>query len=196
LEIGTHLGDTISVFLKYFDGCNIDGKVITTDIKVWGGDNDTNPSRKARRKANKLDTEKRVKSILVYPHTGGVECLGTMLPVEDSELLPNYKDYGERSIGENIKLITAEMDKMGITLFDFAFIDGDHLEESVEKDWKIALALTKPPHYMLFDDVLDPDQACSKFYDKILKPDESYEKYDFSDWGIATGTALVHLKEC
>jgi len=169
LEIGTWFGGTVKVFERYFEEHRHYGRLVTADIMLRGN----------------LATE-RVRQVQVYPHS---RTYWTRHPVTDADLLPDGGNQIDHSEQLNLAILQSELSAMDAPAFDFAFIDGDHAKESVEKDIAICKALTKPPHYMLLEDVREGIHEASRYYeDEISK---QWAHYDFEDWPILSGCALI-----
>lgn len=172
LEIGTHTGNATRVFQRYFDEQKKNGILITCDIKKYAD----------------LSDLKNVVQLQVYPHVNNIP---DWHPVEDGEMLPGWKDVVHSEL-ENFKRVRKSLTDIGLWGFDFVFIDGDHQRDSVYKDLKIATELLNPPKYILLDDTDEFDHDCSAIYHQELK--NKYNTYEFDDWSVAVGAALLWEK--
>jgi len=173
LEIGTWFGGTVRVFERYFEEHQPDGRLVTADIMLRGN----------------LATE-RVRQVQVYPHS---RTYWTRHPVTDADLLPDGCNQIDRSEELNRAILQRELSSLDAPYYDFAFIDGDHAKESVEKDIAIAKSLTHPPHYIMLEDVCEGIHEVSAYFrDDISKV---WQHYDFADWPILAGCALIWEKE-
>jgi predicted O-methyltransferase YrrM len=171
-EIGTWFGGTVKVFERYFEEHRPDGRLVTADIMLRGN----------------LATE-RVRQVQVYPHS---RTYWTRHPVTDADLLPDGCNQIDRSEDLNRAILERELSALDVFAFDFAFIDGDHAKESVVKDIAIAKALTKPPHYILLEDISEGIHEVSAYFrDDISK---QWNHYDFQDWPILSGCSLIWKK--
>jgi hypothetical protein len=180
LEIGTNKGDKVSssqVFFDYFNYYQEDGYLITTDIKIYEDHPRSNISK-----------------LIVYPHTNYNE-IKKLHNVNKEELLPDFEVKHIKSVENNIKIISNEMDKLGIELFDFAYIDGDHEQESFRKDLEICLNLVKDPRFILCDDVKDPEHPCCIYFREKIKNNPLFGVYEFEDWDKEASLGLLWIKE-
>ena len=71
--------------------------------------------------------------------------------------------FVEDSVDKNTEIINDVFDGT----FDFCFLDGDHQYVSADHDMQIATKLLKPPQYILFDDINDPQHECDKLYQEL-----------------------------
>jgi len=169
LEIGTLHGGTAVVFERYYQKYRLDGLTVTADIKIY--------------KALQL---KHVEQVKVYPHAA---TLG-LHNVEESDLLPGGTSRWQESVELNIEILRDALLMCGREpVADFAFIDGDHRTVSAAKDITIAKALTRPPHYILLEDVREGIHEVSRMYAETVV--NEWAHYDFSEWPVLSGTALI-----
>jgi len=177
LEIGTHIGQSSTVFTEYFDKAGIDGILITIDIKIM------------------CDlTDKRIQQVVVHPCVSNSSSLHY---VKDHELLPTFNTT-LKAILTNMSIIRKSLSKAGYdieTQFDFAFIDGDHQRESFYADIFMCEQLTKNPHFMFIDNVEDTAHDSCTIYHEEIKNDPGLCVYDYSDWDRFTETVLIWKKE-
>ena len=173
LEIGTFYGQSAEVFQAYFNEYCQDGKLITCDIKKY------------------VDFAHcpNVTQVIVHPHiTNSAE----WHYVKNNELLPPTRDPMD-----NVDIVR-ELFK---DKFDFCFLDGDHQEISVYDDFLMAGELLLNPKYILFDDIDEPDKTIKRKHDSVriyeqeIKNNEALNIYDFADWGIWVGAALLWEKK-
>lgn len=171
LEIGTYYGGSSAVFQEYFDKFQPEGLLVTCDINKYVDLNMPN-----------------VKQILVYPHFDLKKTqewhnvdLTTMLP--DS----NVQDNIYNSVENNIGLLRP------FGKFDFCFLDGDHTKFSASRDLRIAEEVLSDPKWILFDDTDEFEHECAPYY-RELKERGEHNTYDFDDWDVAVGAALMNRK--
>lgn len=172
LEIGTHTGNATRVFQRYFDEQMSDGLLITCDIKQYAD----------------LKDLKNVVQLQVYPH---VKNIPDWHPVRDDEMIRGWEDTKDSEF-QNFKLVRKALTDRSLWTFDFVFIDGDHQRDSVYKDLKLSLDLLSSPKYILLDDTDEFDHDCAAIYHQELK--SKYNTYEFDDWSVATGAALLWEK--
>jgi predicted O-methyltransferase YrrM len=163
LEIGTHRGDSTSVFQRYFDEYMPDGLLVTCDIKEYVD----------------LSRLKNVRQIIVSHHTPDIFRFHN---VSESDLKFSSTD----SVKINTSLIKNESQT-----YDFAFIDGDHTRESFLRDLEICESVLNCPKTILIDDTKEPVHECKTVYEKEIKSSELYDCYDFEDWDVFVGCSLV-----
>lgn len=170
LEIGTYYGATAKVFDHYFRKFRADGLLITADIKRYAD-----------------LTTPHVKPVLVYPHVNNP---GDIHFVKPEELLTGYKNHSRDSVRANSDILRKELEILGGTAFDFAYIDGDHQEISFLKDLEIAVRLLAPGSRILIDDIKEECHECAATYQQKIAPCITH--YDFDDWPIFAGLGLVN----
>ena len=190
LEIGTHRGGSAKTFQRYFDNYCNDGWLLTVDIKEYVDVRTDN-----------------VAQATVYPHV--LNFKKHHKHVKDKDVLEGSEEV-EGSEEKNCKIIEDYKSSAGIyEPFDFVFIDGDHQRDSFLKDVEIAKALSRPPHYMLLDDVSDYVHDSTTVFREEIKP--KYDHYLFEDWRssedifsldhvnhdqkVVAGTALIWEKQ-
>lgn len=173
LEIGTHYGGSSAVFQEYFNEFMQDGRLITCDIRSY----------------TDLSNLPNVTPVIVHPHADNMSShhivnQESLLPVPESPI-------------DNIRLVLTalcgSLPKNG-KVFDFAFIDGDHQVISATKDIAIAEYMLKPGCPFLLDDVDEEYHELSKYYHETMKSSDRWDIYDFEDWLVTTGTALLYPK--
>ncbi len=164
LEIGSHLFQSSHVFHDYFKNYCPEGYLITCDIKKYCD----------------FDS-KHIIFTKVYPHTRKIL---DWHAVREEDMLANAlsEENLNNSTQHNIALLLIELTKLGVTAFDFCFLDGDHTETSFRKDLEIALTLTKPPHYILIDDIDQNNHECSRVYHEEVK--NNYCNYELSGMSL------------
>lgn len=167
LEIGTRMGGTAVIFGDYFVQHRRDGMLVTCDLAEWvqlGG--------------------KSVKQLRVYPHSmqGATEYKSAP---RDS-YLKDWADHIATSVEDNILIIKQAHPEP----FDFAFVDGDHTWEGVDRDWQIVRATCRKGAMVVFDDILDKRNDCRQWYDEEIRPRGSYE---FGDFPVFIGMGLTVL---
>lgn len=168
LEIGTFHGQSVEVFQTYFNEEMPDGKLITCDIK------------------NFVDMSKfpNCEQVLVHPHVTNSE---QWHYVKNEEILPPVVD----SVVENVCKIKEAATSIE---FDFCFLDGDHQKISAYGDLAICELLLKQPQYILFDDIDSAPHESQAVYEESIKDNPDLNVYDFSDWGLWVGAALIWNK--
>lgn len=171
LEIGTHYGDSAKVFQAYFDEFMPEGRLITCDIKTYCD----------------LSSLKNVIPVIVHPHANNMDKHHNVNP---DLLLP----VTESTLTSNREIILAATETNDKSPFDFAFVDGDHQVVSAVRDIEIACSLLKTDCPFLLDDVDEEYHELSYFYHNNIKKSGEYDIYDFSDWPVTTGVALLKEK--
>lgn len=169
LEIGTFHGQSARVFQDYFTEHCPTGKLITIDIKKYVD----------------LSDLPNVFQIIGHPH---VTNSTNWHHVNEQELMP----YTDSSVKMNVRLIQNANHWHG---FDFCFLDGDHQWESVRRDFLIAANVLEFPKYILFDDIDVEAHDSARYYQEQILTKETLNIYDYSDWGVWVGAALIWQKE-
>jgi hypothetical protein len=169
LEIGTLHGGTAVVFERYFREYQNDGILISVDIKLY----------------NNLNLE-HVVQVKWYPH---VAWFNDLHNVDESDLLPDGARLWRNSVELNTRILRDELRRWGKHEFDMCFVDGDHRKASVVKDLEICKAVLAPPGYMLLEDVREGIHEVSAFYENEVK--QQYEHFDFGEWPVLSGCALI-----
>lgn len=127
---------------------------------------------------------KNVKQLVVYPHSDNGANEYKSAP-KDS-YLKDWRGKAGASVEENIKII----EDACVKKFDFAFVDGDHTWEGVDRDWQIVNRVCKKGAMVVFDDILDARNRCREWYDEKIRPRGSYE---FADWPVFVGMGVTVL---
>ena len=174
LEIGTWFGGTVRVFERYFEEHQKNGRLVTADIMQ-----------------RDILVSKRVHRVQVYPHS---RTYWQRHPVTDADLLPDGSERIEISRQLNTTILQDALDVIGgSSVYDIAFVDGDHAKESVEKDIAICKSLTCYPHYILLEDVREGIHEVSQYYEKEIS--KAWNHHDFEDWPVLSGCALIWEKK-
>lgn len=169
LEIGTFHGQSARVFQDYFTEHCPEGILITIDIKHYVY----------------LTDCPNVFQVIGHPHVANST---QWHHVDDKELL----EYTDSSVRANVKKINeANHGKK----FDFCFLDGDHQLESVRRDFLIAANVLEPPKYILFDDIDVEQHDSARYYREQILTKEILNVYDYANWGVWVGAALIWQKE-
>jgi hypothetical protein len=176
LEIGTLYGDTAGIFQRYFEEYEPNGFLITCDIHIQDHANKYMPKECPN-----------VKRVHVYPHNKQEY----VLDLGKNGMLPTGWEINiDDSVRQNVWIIRQQMGVLD--QLDFAFIDGDHTADSVEKDIRICRSLLKQPHHMLLDDVDEPAHPIYNFYREFVE--KEYDCYKFENWNVQTCCALIKEK--
>lgn len=168
LEIGTHYGGSSAVFQEYFNKFCPDGRLVTCDIHKYTDLGMPN-----------------VQQVLVYPHSS-LDDITKWHSVDTSNMLSDFDNW-HHSVQKNIDILKP------YGPFDFCFLDGDHTKFSASRDIRIAEAVLKDPKWILFDDTDEFEHECAPFYLE-LKSRDIYDTYEFEDWDVAIGAALIRRK--
>lgn len=168
LEIGTYYGGSSAIFQEYFDKLCPEGKLVTCDINRYTELNMPN-----------------IEQVLVHPHTD-MHLVKKWHQVEESKMLEGFNnpEIIENSVEKNIEIIRQ------YGKFDFCFLDGDHTVWSASRDMIIAESVLKDPKWILFDDVDEFDHECASYFLE-LKSRGQYKVYEFEDWDVQVGAALI-----
>ena len=170
LEIGTYHGSSAKIFSRYFDQHRPDGILITADVRILLTIEDP-----------------RVLQAHVYPHISNIFDHHSVKP---EELLLDWEERLSGSIMANCDILRYYLRSARETVFDFAFVDGDHTETSVRKDLEIVQRLVRPPHYALFDDTHEDGHEFDRLYRECLVYE--YNTYEFEEF---VGLALLWEKQ-
>lgn len=186
LEIGTYYGGSAMIFFDYMKQANVDGLIVTCDVQRY-------TDLEASPRVADYWTRQFVKQIIVYSH----------LPIKElrkhhsihnaiqkdypTNLKYQEAKYSKNSINDNVEIIKKAYNKK----FDFAHVDGDHTEKSFLSDIEICKRLLKPPKYILLDDIKEGVHECAETFKKIRK---DYNCYEFENWGVFAGRALIWEK--
>jgi len=182
LEIGTHTGQSTHVFQEYFSRFMPDGVVVTCDIKNYV-DLSSSPYNLPN-----------VKQVKVYPHFWDI-CQHHN--VNSNEMLPFTQEDLETSVDKNTRILLGAIhqDLLEYTepqeVFDFCFLDGDHHQLSLEKDLAIVQRLLRKPQYILLDDTEEWAHDSARYFHEKIKIDPGLDSYQFQDWPVAVGAALI-----
>jgi len=174
LEIGSYLFQSSSVWSKFYEEQLPGGHLITCDIAKWS--NSPPPPN--------------VTQVMVYPHIDNIADNhgGINLYLNNPLAWVGYTLY------KNRQLIDISMQQQSIEYFDLVFVDGDHSKTSFRTDLRIAQGLTWFDGYILIDDINDMNNPEQVAYYQELKT-KGNEFYEFDDWEINPGMALIQNKE-
>lgn len=175
LEIGAYYGGTTRLIQDYLSEYCPTGRCISIDIKKY----------------TDLSDCPNISSLIVHPY---IPASSRWHDVVDSDILPCVED----SVAANIVIIRAELDRLGLDSFDMAWLDGDHSFPSVTADFIICNQLTKSPHYVLIDDVVNCGDGHNsvEYYNNLIetRPDLEFYNFSSSDGWDNVGMGLTHLK--
>lgn len=100
---------------------------------------------------------------------------------------PELKKYWEFITGDSHKEETLELTKNVIgeeNQYDMLFIDGDHMNPGVQKDWDDYTPLVKPGGIIMMHDITNKNADVKDVWAKI-----TWEKFGL-DWGRAGGGVI------
>lgn len=180
LEIGTYFGESSAVFQEYFDKLCPEGKLVTCDVNKYTELNMPN-----------------VEQVLVYPHTSKDE-MDKWHQLSPDRMLPDSYSRERKDKLDTVIFNTEILKPYGE--FDFCFLDGDHTRFSATCDFEIAEKVLKDPKWILFDDTDEFEHECAEWFHDMkdvnrISKNPLYNIYEFEDWDVAVGAALMWNKE-